>query len=131
MNEIRQTDWATLERRGLPVVGALTILIGVVWIGIAVDPRPETNVAPDFRPIGAIVGAATLVAGGLTVARRRGELVVTILGSLAAASFAIATALLTRPETRWTVYSASVVFGALLLGILVFRGGFEREPTSG
>ena len=116
-----------LEQRGLAIVGWVILVIAVGWMVIALDPRPEANVAPDFRPLAVIVALATTVAGGLTVIRRRSELVVSILGALTAASFAIATALLTRPDTRWTVYTASVVFGALLLGVSIFRSGFDRR----
>ena len=125
MKSVGRSD--ALERRGLVIVGWVIIVIAAGWMVIALDPRPETNVAPDFRPLAVIVSIATTVAGGLTVMRRRGEMVVSILGALAGAAFAIATALLTRPDTRWTVYTASVVFGALLFGVSLFRGGFDRR----
>ena len=118
---------ATIERRGLAAVGVASLIVGIAWLAIAVDPRPEARVAVEFRPFAAAVGLATLLAGALMILRRREELVMSVIGGLTGAAFAVGTALLTRPETKWTVYSASVVFGALLLGALMFRGGFERK----
>ena len=113
---------------GLRVVAAAMLVVGVAWVAIGVNPSAAASVAPDFRPFAVLIGLATIVAGILTALRRRDDLVVSIIGALTGASFAVATALLTRPDTSWAVYSACVVFGALLLGVSLCRGAFEREP---
>jgi peptidoglycan/LPS O-acetylase OafA/YrhL len=127
MNDEARRPTGPIERRGLVAVGVASLIVGVAWLAIAVDPRPEARVAFEFRPFAAAVGLATLLAGALMILRRREELVMSVIGALTGAAFAVGTALLTRPETKWTVYAASVVFGALLLGALMFRGGFDRR----
>ena len=127
MNGEARRPAGPVEQRGLVAVGVASLIVGVAWLAIAVDPRPEARVAVDFRPFAAAIGLATLLAAALMILRRREELVMSVIGGLTGAAFAVGTALLTRPETKWTVYSASVVFGALLLGALMFRGGFDRK----
>ena len=127
MNGAAGRPGGAIERRGLVAVGVAGLIVGVAWLAIAVDPRPEARVALEFRPFAAAIGLATLLAAALMIMRRREELVMSVIGGLTGAAFAVGTALLTRPETKWTVYSASVVFGALLLGALMFRGGFDRK----
>lgn len=117
--------WPELERSGLMVVGGLAMVVGLAWIAIGLNPSPEARVAGDFRPFGVALGVATLVAGGLAALRRREDLVVSILGSLTGATFAVAVALTTLPETTWNVFSATTIFAALLLGVLAFRGAFR------
>jgi uncharacterized membrane protein (UPF0136 family) len=118
-----------VEELGLRLVAAAMLLAGIVWIGIGLDPRPDANVAADFRPFAMVIGVATIFAGTLTGLRQRADIVVSLIGALAGATFAVATALLTRPETSWAVYSASVVYGALLFGVLLCRGAFRRSPS--
>jgi uncharacterized membrane protein (UPF0136 family) len=85
-------------------VAAAMLVVGVVWIGIGLDPSPDAKVAPDFRPFALLIGIATIVAGVLTAYRRRDDIVLSIIGALTGATFAVATALLTRPETSWAAY---------------------------
>jgi uncharacterized membrane protein (UPF0136 family) len=124
VNPVRSDRWR-FEELGLKLVAAAILVVGVAWIGIGLNPSPDAKVAPDFRPFAVLIGIATIVAGVLTAYRRRDDIVLSIIGGLTGATFAVATALLTRPETSWAVYSASVVYGALLMGVLLCRGAFR------
>jgi drug/metabolite transporter (DMT)-like permease len=127
--EAFERRWPRIERYGLAAVAILDLVIGAAWLAIAANPSPEAQVAGDFRPFAAAVGLATIVAGGLAAARRREDLVVSILGGLAGASFAVALALTTLPETRWSVFSAATIYGGLVAGVLAFRGAFDRTAA--
>jgi hypothetical protein len=118
--------WPRLEPQALSLVGVIAALVGLGWLGIAANPSPDAQVAGEFRPFAAAVGVATLGAGILTVFRLREDLVVSILGALTGASFAVAVALTTRPESTWSVFWSATVFGGLFLGVVAFRGAFRH-----
>jgi hypothetical protein len=118
--------WPRLEPRGLSLVGVIAALVGLGWLGIAANPSPDAQVAGEFRPFAAAVGVATLGAGILAVFRLREDLVVSILGALTGASFAVAVALTTRPGSTWSVFWSATVFGGLFLGVVAFRGAFRH-----
>jgi hypothetical protein len=71
------TRWPAVERAALTAVGVTATVVGIVWLVIAIDPRPESKIAADFRPFAAVVGLTTVVAGALAAARRREDLVLT------------------------------------------------------
>jgi hypothetical protein len=121
--------WPEIERYGLISVGVAAIVVAFGWLAIAVNPSPEAQAAGDFRPFAAAIGLATLAAGLLAAVRRREDLVVSLLGGLTGASFAVGVALTTVPDARWTVFSAATLFGALLLGVLAFRGAFLTQSS--
>lgn len=123
--------WRELEPAALSLVGVITSIVGVGWLGIAANPSPDAQIAGDFRPFAAAVGLATLVAGSLTALRVRDDLVVSILGALAGASFAVSVALITIPESTWSVFSSATIYGALLFAVLGLRAGFGKRLDRG
>ena len=122
--------WPALEREALSVVGIAALIVAFGWFAVAVNPDRNAQAADDFRPFAAALGLATAVAGALAVLRRREDLVVSVLGGLTGASFAVATALATLPETKWTIFTSATLYGSLLLGVLAFRGGFGQSKRA-
>jgi len=118
--------WPRIEPQALSLVGVIAALVGLGWLGVAANPSPDAQVAGEFRPFAAAVGVATLGAGILAAFRLREDLVVSILGALTGASFAVAVALTTRPGSTWSVFWSATIFGGLFLGVVAFRGAFRH-----
>jgi hypothetical protein len=90
-----------------------------------------TSVDVDLRLLAGAVGAATAVAGVLAILRLREDVVGAVLGALTAAAFTLGATSLLQPTSGWRVMYPAAIFGALLLGFLVFRRGFDRPGCDG
>ena len=91
--------WRRVEDLGLAIIGLATVVYG---------------------------GTATTIAGVLTLARRREDLVGGILGAFTAAAFTLGATQLIQPDETWRVMYPAAIFGGLLFGYLAFRGAFRR-----
>ena len=94
---------------------------------IALGFGAETSSDLDLRMLAGAVGTATVLAGILTLARRRSDLVGGVLGAFTAAAFTLGATQLLQPNQSWRVMFPAAIFGALLFGYLAFRGAFRRQ----
>jgi hypothetical protein len=134
MSEPSRTDAASLWRRveelGLAVVGLATVVYGGWFLYIALGLGTETSSDTELRVLAGAIGTATTIAGVLTLARRREDLVGGILGAFTAAAFTLGATQLIQPDESWRVMYPAAIFGGLLFGYLAFRGAFRRRRTS-
>ena len=122
----RPSSWHRAEEIGLAIVGVVSILYAGWFEYIALGLGEVTSVDVDLRLLAGAVGAATAVAGVLAILRLREDVVGAVLGALTAAAFTLGATSLLQPTSGWRVMYPAAIFGALLLGFLVFRRGFDR-----
>jgi len=122
----RPSSWHRAEDIGLAIVGGISILYAGWFEYIALGLGEVTSVDVDLRLLAGAVGAATAVAGVLAILRLREDVVGAVLGALTAAAFTLGATSLLQPTSGWRVMYPAAIFGALLLGFLVFRRGFDR-----
>jgi hypothetical protein len=122
----RPSSWHRAEEIGLAIVGAISILYAGWFEYIALGLGEVTSVDVDLRVLAGAVGVATAVAGVLAILRLREDVVGAVLGALTAAAFTLGATSLLQPTSGWRVMYPAAIFGALLLGFLVFRRGFDR-----
>jgi hypothetical protein len=120
------SSWHRAEEIGLAIVGAISILYAGWFEYIALGLGEVTSVDVDLRVLAGAVGIATAVAGVLAILRLREDVVGAVLGALTAAAFTLGATSLLQPTSGWRVMYPAAIFGALLLGFLVFRRGFDR-----
>jgi hypothetical protein len=123
----RPSSWHRAEDIGLAIVGGISILYAGWFEYIALGLGEVTSVDVDLRLLAGAVGAATAVAGVLAILRLREDVVGAVLGALTAAAFTLGATSLLQPTSGWRVMYPAAIFGALLLGFLVFRRGFDRR----
>ena len=122
----RPSSWQRAEEIGLAIVGVVSILYAGWFEYIALGFGEVTSVDVDLRVLAGAVGVATAVAGVLAILRLREDVVGAVLGALTAAAFTLGATSLLQPTSGWRVMYPAAIFGALLLGFLVFRRGFDR-----
>jgi len=119
--------WRRVEDLGLAAVGLATVLYGGWFVYIDLGFGAETSSDLDLRMLAGAVGTATVLAGILTLARRRSDLVGGVLGAFTAAAFTLGATQLLQLNQSWRVMFPAAIFGALLFGYLAFRGAFRRQ----
>jgi hypothetical protein len=122
----RPTSWQRAEEIGLAAVGVAAVVYAGWFEYIALGLGEVTSVDMDLRVLAGAVGAATAVAGVLALLRLREDVVGAVFGALTAAAFTIGATSLLQPTSGWRVMYPAAIFGAMLLGFLVFRRGFDR-----
>ena len=122
----RPSAWHRAEETGLAIVGIASVVYAGWFEYIALGLGEVTSGDVDLRVLAGAVGVATAVAGVLAILRLREDVVGAVLGALTAAAFTVGTASLLQPTSGWRVMYPAAIYGALLLGFLVFRRGFDR-----
>lgn len=122
----RSTSWQRAEEIGVSAVGVAAVVYAGWFEYIALGLGEVTSVDMDLRVLAGAVGVATAVAGVLAILRVREDVVGAVLGALTAAAFTLGATSLLQPTSGWRVMYPAAIFGALLLGFLVFRRGFDR-----
>ncbi len=112
-------------------IGTLIALVGVAVLLTALQVAIGRG-EPNFGLLVGAAGMALLIAGAFMAGRRRPDLVAALLGSMTAASFAVAIAAVSsappreNAEQAFASFQPSLVFAAVLFAFLAVRSGFER-----
>ncbi len=114
----KPAEWWLLIVGVVAIVGALYL----IWYGV--------DRLHGYRGWVMAYGGVMLgIAGGLSAVRRRADLVIAILTALTAASFGIGLTVLSWGQTQdhhYVMLTPPMAFGAILFGVLVARGAFDR-----
>ena len=122
------------QSRLLRPVGMLVSLVGIAVLVTAAQSVGRG--IPNFGVLVGAGGSALLLAGSLMACRARPDLVGALLGSMTAASFAIALAAvssappLENAEPLFASFHPTLLFGVAFFLFLALRGGFRSDGTA-